>query len=148
MKNLVAVLLLTTAVSFADTKLGKPLTLAQPVAVASLMASPDPSVGKVVQVKGKISEVCEKMGCWMQLVDGDKTVRIKVNDGEIVFPKTALGKVAVAEGTLKKTEMTKEQAITKAKHDAEEQGRKFDPKSIKSGSTYYQIQGSGAVILD
>jgi hypothetical protein len=71
-----------------------------------------------------------------------------VNDGEIVFPKSHVGKMVVAEGTLKKIVMTKEQAIARAKHEAEEQGRKFNPESIKSGVTVYQIQGTGAVLLD
>ena len=112
------------------------------------MRSPDQSVGKVVQVKGKVTEVCEKMGCWMQLVDAEQGVRVKVNDGDIVFPKSAIGKTAVAEGTLKKLELTKEQAIARAKHEAEERGTKFNPASVKSGATIYQIQGTGAVILD
>jgi hypothetical protein len=112
------------------------------------MASPERSVGKVVQVKGKIAEVCQMMGCWMQLVDGDSAVRIKVEDGEIVFPKTAVGKSAVAEGTLKKLQLSKEQAVARARHEAHERGTKFDPASVKSGATIYQIQGTGAVILE
>lgn len=148
MTNIVAVVLLTAAVASAEVRLGKPLTLNEPVPVATLMRSPDDSVGKTVQVKGKVTEVCEKMGCWMQLVDGGQAVRIKVNDGDIVFPKTAVGKTAVAEGTLKKLELTKDEAIARAKHEAEERGTKFDPKSVRSGATIYQIAGTGAVILE
>lgn len=132
----------------ADTSLGKSLTLKQPVAVSELMSSPDASVGKVVQVKGKVTEVCDRMGCWMQLVEAGKAVRIKVVDGDIVFPKVAIGKTAVAEGTLRKFELTKEQAIARARHEAEEQGVSFHPESVKSGGVVYQIQGTGAVILD
>jgi hypothetical protein len=65
-----------------------------------------------------------------------------------VFPKEAVGKMATAEGELKKFELTKEQAIARAKHEAEEQGRKFNPASVKGGATIYQIQGTGAVIVD
>jgi hypothetical protein len=80
--------------------------------------------------------------------EAGKMIKVKVNDGDIVFPKESIGKMAIAEGTLKKIELTKEQAIARAKHEAEEQGRKFNPASVKSGGTIYQIQGSGAVILD
>ena len=39
------------------------------------------------------------MGCWMMLHDGaGSAVRIKVNDGEIVFPKDSPGREAIAEG--------------------------------------------------
>lgn len=137
-----------TTLGAADVKLGKPLKLTQTSSVTDLLSKPDPVVGKTVQVKGKVTEVCQMMGCWMALADPDsgKSLRIKVNDGVIVIPKESVGKMAVAEGTFSKIELTKEQAIGRAKHEAEEQGRKFDPSTITSGQTIYQIQGSGIVI--
>lgn len=146
-------LLLPITIAFvlsADQKIGKPLTLAESVPLTDVAANPDRFVDKTVQVRGRVTEVCEMMGCWMNLVDpsGDRSIRIKVNDGELVFPKTAVGKLAIAEGKLTRFVLTREQAVARARHEAEEQGRKFDPASIKSGATIYQIQGSGAVIKD
>lgn len=135
----------------AETKLGKALTLTESVPVARMLEISASQVGKTVQVKGKVTEVCEAMGCWMALADaqdGAKIIRIKVNDGEIVFPKEAVGKLAVAEGTLAKIELTREEAIAQAKHEAEESGRKFDAKKVKGPVTMYQIRGSGAVVMD
>ena len=133
----------------AATNLGKPLTLDKPMSIAEVSSKADSLVGKTVQVKGKITEVCQMAGCWVALVDEDgKTLRVKVNDGEIVFPKTAVGKMAIAEGEFKKIERTKEQAIAQAKHEAEESGKKFNAASIKSGSTTFQINGTGATILE
>ncbi len=131
-------------------KLGQPLTLKEPIPVAEAVATADTLTGKTVQVKGKITEVCQMMGCWMQLVDPAtaKAIRIKVNDGEIVFPKDAPGKMAIAEGVMKKIVLTKQQVIAAERHEAEEQGRKFDPASVTTGRTIYQIQGTGAIILD
>ena len=91
------------------------------------------------------------MGCWMALVDPNdptQSIRVKVQDGDIVFPKDSAGKIAVAEGILTKQELTRAQVIAKAKHEAEEQGRKFDPKQVKQVTTYYEIRGTGAVIND
>jgi hypothetical protein len=131
-----------------EIKLGKELTLNKPLPIATLLGDPSAYVDKTVQVKGKISEVCQKMGCWMNLVDETgKMLRIKVNDGEIEFPKNSSGKTAVAEGRFTRIELTREQAVARAKHEAEEMGRGFDPASIKEGLTTYQIQGTGAVIL-
>ncbi len=130
-------------------KLGKPLTLKEPVTLAALLANPDASVGKTVQVQGKVTEVCEMMGCWMNLTDADgHLLRIKVEDGDIVFPKAAIGKQAVAEGVLQKEEMSKEKLIEQMKHEAEENGRKFDPAKVKAGKTVYTIAGTGAVVLE
>lgn len=148
---MIAALFLTSLAFAANQNLGKPLTLKQSTTVAEVTAQADSMVGKTVQVKGKVTEVCQMMGCWMALADASdsaKSIRIKVKDGEIVFPKEAVGKMAVAEGKLTKNSLTKEQAIAQAKHEAEEQGRTFKAESVKGPVTTYQIQGTGAVILE
>ena len=150
MRLLSACFLLVSGALLADQKFGKPLTLAEPTPLAQIESQPEKYVGKTVQVRGRISEVCQMMGCWMNIVDpvGERSIRIKVNDGEIVFPKAAVGKLAIAEGTLVKLVLTREEAIARARHEADEQGRKFDPKTVKSGGTIYLIQGTGAVIRE
>jgi hypothetical protein len=150
MRLLPLFLLLTSGALIADHKLGKPLTLAQPTPLAQIEAHPENYIGKVVQIRGRVSEVCQAMGCWMNIVDpvGERSMRIKVNDGEIVFPESAVGKLATAEGKLVKLDLTREEALERARHEAEEQGRKFDPSSIKKGATIYMIQGAGAIVRE
>ena len=153
MKKLVTISLtslsLVALVFAAEVKLGKALTLKQPTPIAAIASQPEQYVGKILQAKGKVSEVCQMMGCWMNLVDEDgKSVRIKVKDGEIVFPKDSAGKTAIAEGKFAKLSLTKEQAVAQAKHEAEANGKKFDPASVTGPVTIYQIQGQGAVILE
>ena len=148
--KLFSVFVLLAGAALADQKLGKPLTQPAPVPMAEIEAHPGAYVGKVVQVRGRVSEVCQAMGCWMQIVDpvGERSMRIKVDDGDIVFPQSAVGKIAVAEGKLVKLELTREEAIAAARHEAEEQGRKFNPKSVTKGVTTYMLQGMGAVIRE
>jgi hypothetical protein len=149
MRMVILVVLVAFLSAQAETKLGKPLTLKAPTPIGGVLSNPKRHTGKVVQVKGRIAEVCQMAGCWTSLEDGEgHALRVKVNDGEIVFPKDSVGKTAIAEGILQKFELTREQAVARARHEAEEQGRKFDPKSVKSGATVYQIQGSGAILLD
>jgi hypothetical protein len=147
MRTLLLLSLSVAAVSGAE-KFGKGLTLKEATPVETLLAAPDGYTGKMVQVKGKVTEVCQMMGCWMQIQDGQKGVRIKVKDGDIMFPKDSAGHNAVAEGVFKKIELNQQQAVAWAKHEAEERGQKFDATKIKSGMTIYQIQGTGAVLLD
>ena len=148
MRTILASVLALGLLSAAETRLGKPLTVKEPMPLATLLAHPDDYVGKTVQVKGKVVEVCQAMGCWMDLTnDQGQKIQIKVNDGEIEFPKDAPGKMAVAEGKLNKLELTREQAVARAEEEAKEAGRKFNPASVKSGMTIYQIQGTGAVLL-
>lgn len=148
MRFVITLLLATSLAAWAGNPLGKPLTLKKQTSITDLSAKPGDFIGKTVQVKGAVTEVCEKAGCWMRLVDPatKASVRIKVKDGEIVFPKEAIGKTAVAEGKFAKIEMTKEQAIAQAKHEAEENKKPFDASKITGPVTIYQIQGTGAVI--
>lgn len=147
MKTWIGLCLPLLIASAADLKLGKPLQSDRPISIATLLEKPADYTGKTVQVKGKITEVCQMAGCWMNLTDGEKMVRIKVDDGDIVFPKDSAGKMAIAEGTFSKIETTRDQAIAQAKHEAEESGKKFDPAKVKTAKTTYQIAGTGAVIL-
>lgn len=137
---------LAALLSAGEIKVGQPLTISQPTPLETIYSTPGKFTGKLVQVKGRVTEVCQMMGCWMALVDGDRSIRIKVADGEIVFPKDAPGKIARAEGRLEKIELTREQAEARARHEAEEQGRSYKPSSVKGPVTIYQIAGTGAVI--
>jgi hypothetical protein len=148
MRLLIASFAAIALLSAAENKLGKPLTLKEATPLATLLAHPDDFVGKTVQVRGTITAVCQMMGCWMDVADDQgKRVHIQVPDGEIVFPKDSAGKTAIAEGKFTRTELTKDEAVARAKEEAEERGTKFDPASVKGPVTIYQIQGSGAVIV-
>jgi len=147
MRTLILLTLSMAALCGAE-KFGKGLTLKESTPIGTILGAPDQYVGKMIQVKGTITEVCQMMGCWLQIQDGEKGLRVKVKDGEIMFPKNGAGKKAVAEGLLKKIELNQQQAVAWAKHEAEERGQKFDASKIKSGMTMYQIQGTGAVVLD
>jgi Domain of unknown function (DUF4920) len=118
------------------------------VTIEALMANPEAYLGKVVKVKGTVSEVCPKAGCWMDIANGADKVRIKVKDGEIVFDSKMEGKTVIAEGTVYKFDLSKEEAVGYFKHIAEEKGQPFDPASVTAGTTIYQIGGIGAMVLN
>ena len=150
MKPTIVALASLALLSAAELKLGKPLTLKDPVSVSTLLAHPDDYSGKTVLVKGKISAVCQMMGCWMDLTDAGGTQRIHIDVGHDSFqiPKDASGKTVLAEGRFTKSELTREQAIERAREEAADSGRKFDPTQIRSGTTIFEIHGTGAIILD
>ncbi|MEJ2052765.1 MAG: DUF4920 domain-containing protein [Calditrichaceae bacterium] len=129
---------------------GKGISLSETTKISEILAEPEANLGKTFLIEGRIVDVCKKRGCWME-ISSDKefqTIRIKVNDGEIVFPLSAKGKPAKVEGTLEKIELTKEQNLMWQKHHAEEQGMEFDSTSVTEGVTIYQLKGVGAVIRE
>src|SRR5262249_17509813 len=126
MKFLAGILTAVALLSAAEVKVGKPFTLKSAVAVDDLLSQPEKSVGKTVQVKGKITEVCQAMGCWMELVgENGKGIHMQFEHGVVEIPKDAAGKMAVAEGKLTKTELTHDEAVARAQEEAKDKGRKF-----------------------
>ena len=139
------------SVAFAQseaTKYGSEITLSEKTNISEILANPDSFIDKEVLVEGEIMDVCPMMGCWMELKSdkADEKIKIKVNDGEIVFPTEAVGSTAKVEGKVYKIELTKEKAIDHFEHISEEKGEKFDPSTITGPVTIYQIKGSGAEI--
>ena len=127
---------------------GEPLSGKDTTKISVLLAEPDGYVGKTVRVQGVITGVCEKRGCWISLASDEEfqELRIKVDDGVIVFPVEAMGKKAVAEGVFTKIEMSMDQTLAYKKHHAEEHGEEFDPAGVTEPLTYYQIKATGAVV--
>jgi Domain of unknown function (DUF4920) len=134
----------------ADTKTyGAGVKEPETTSVAKMMTNPDAYVGKTVRIEGQVVDVCPMKGCWMELEerDGGTRLRVKVDDGVIVFPVDAKGKTAVAEGTLEAISMTRERYIDWLKHLAEERGQTFDAATVGEGPfRIYQLRGTGARI--
>ena len=74
--------------------------------IAQVLAKPADFQGKTVRVEGIVTDVCSMMGCWMGLAPTDApkgpAVLIKVDDGVIVFPASARGKRATAQGVVER----------------------------------------------
>lgn len=110
---------------------GVKLPVATPI--DKVLASPAKWVGRQVRIEGVVTDVCEKAGCWLVLSD-EKTgqgLRFKVEDGEIVFPMSARGHKASAEGVF-------EEVIV----SPDEQKRHATPVT----APVYQIRATGAII--
>lgn len=73
-------------------------TAAMPV--EQLLTAPQTHLQQIVTISGTVDSVCSKQGCWMKFVaDSDNgPFRIKVRDGDMVFPLSAKGKTAYATG--------------------------------------------------
>jgi hypothetical protein len=142
MKALLAigVFALVAPLAAGETKLGAGVTLKDSTPIKALVDQPSAYVGRTLRVDGVATAVCTHMGCWMAVsAEGDEqgpTVRLKVDDGVIVFPVTAKGRKVSAEGVFEVVGSgaeSKEAANEHAKHDAK-------------ASQTYQLKATGAVI--
>lgn len=126
---------------------GNALQTREVTAVSAILDNPDAFIGKTVRVEGMILEVCAKRGCWVY-VAGDRQgekIQVKVTDGEIVFPMSASGRMAVVEGVVEELKLSTEQMIEYMRHLAEEKGQPFDPATVKD-ERMIRLVGLGAEI--
>jgi hypothetical protein len=144
MKTLCTALALCAVVSVTaaeDTKLGAGVALKEATPIAQVTAKPEEFVGKTIRIDGVATAVCQEMGCWMSVAaENDlegKTVRLKVEDGVIVFPVSAKGKKVSAEGVF--------EAIGAADEHGNEAAGEHAKKDSKAEKKY-QLKATGAII--
>jgi hypothetical protein len=127
---------------------GAAITVEQATPIAAILAAPQEHAGQLVRVEGEVSGVCTKAGCWMDLADADgRRLRIKVEDGVLVFPPDAAGRPAVAQGTVDVKELSRDEYVAWHRHVAAEGGPAFDESKLGAGPyELVQIAGTGAAI--
>lgn len=151
-KLTIVMLAVTTMLFAADgKKYGKTIDLKEKTKISEVLSKPEKYMGKKVLVEGTVVNVCEKRGCWIELSSDKKyeTIKVKVNDGEIVFPMESKGKTALVEGELysiesKETKEHKENC-TEDKTNCSDDKSKSECSDHKPGTTYL-LKGIGAVI--
>ncbi len=143
---------LLSANLFADDtkKYGKEITSTEKVKVSEILAHPENYEGKKILVEGTVLNVCAKRGCWIELASDKEfeSIRVKVKDGEIVFPMEAKGKTAVVEGEFYSFTVEADAECGggdcgEHEKDGKEEKCNHDKKQVK---TIYQIKGLGAEI--
>ena len=121
--------------------------------IEELLNNPSNHLGNNVTIKGEIVDVCPMMGCWIEVKDfnSENIIRVKVKDGEIIFPKDSKNKEVLVEGIFSKLDFTEEQAIQWKIHLAEEKGLQLSSEDIilyASDLVEYRLQGLGAQITN
>lgn len=120
----------------------------EPTPIEEILEDPDAWAGKKVQIAGEISGVCARQGCWIDITSPeDATLRVKVDDGVIVFPHESMGRQAVAEGEVEILDMEPDKYEAWLRHVAEEEGREFDPGEMGEGPyRIVRLKGLGSEI--
>jgi hypothetical protein len=83
---------------------------ADPVALSVLVENHADYVGESVVVEARVSEVCQKKGCFFIAKDGDATVRVSFKDYSFFVPTNISGRDVTLVGELRQVELSEEQA--------------------------------------
>lgn len=154
MRALITSVLLSFAIAVSvnakELTFGEPVNAKETMKISKLLASPQDYLDKKVTVAGTIVGVCQKRGCWMNLASDARfeKLRIKVRDGDMVFPMSAKGRQALATGYLKEIKLSLEQTQRYKAALAKRAGENFDLASVTSGMSIYQVSPIGVKILD
>ena len=103
---------------------GAKIDVAQPMPLHELVAQADELGDRRVWVKADIKTVCEKMGCWMMLTDGENNVRTRFTESDsckdgFFVPRNAAGHTVYAHGFVNCGEISE----ADARHYAEDEGK-------------------------
>lgn len=94
-----------------------------------------------LKLNGKITDVCQKKGCWMMMDIGNgKTMRVTFKDYAFFVPKDASGKTAVIEGYA----YTDTISIAQLKHYAEDANKtkaEIDAITAPEINTSFEARG-------
>ena len=91
----------TSAEAQTDGSYGAAITEKKPVKLAKLAKSPSKYKGKTVRLEGRVKDVCQGQGCWIEIESKDgKTFLAKSLDESVLVPKNSKGQNVVVQGVV------------------------------------------------
>jgi hypothetical protein len=145
-----SLLMVSSTISAEELTFGEAINESTQVKISTLLATPEDYLNKEITVEGTIVNVCSHRGCWMELASDAKfeKLRIKVRDGDMVFPLHAKGRQALATGKLKAIELSLNQTKQYKASLAKRRGEDFDVTSVTAPMAIYQLSPIGVKVLD
>lgn len=98
---------------------GAGLLLKDTTPLHDIIASPAEYEGRPVLVRGRISDVCQRKGCWTVLSVGEDHIRVRFKDYAFFLPTDSSGKQAYVEGYVKAETLSEETAQHYASESSE-----------------------------
>lgn len=89
---------------------GAGLTLSETTPLAEVVRAPEKFAAQPVLLRGRISDVCQRKGCWVVLRDGGEGLRVRFHDYAFFLPTDSAGSEAFVEGLVKVEELSQEAA--------------------------------------
>ena len=117
-KTLLIAILAISPAAFA-TNYPEPMPAGGNIAIAAAAADPAAHAGKAQRFTGRITQVCQKKGCWVVMEQDGQSARVMAKDHGFAVPKDASGQ-AIAYGVLEIEPITAEHA----RHLVEDDGAK------------------------
>tara|TARA_B110000037_G_C16958431_1_gene439912 strand:+ start:141 stop:683 length:543 start_codon:yes stop_codon:yes gene_type:complete len=123
---------------------GAEFTIETAVPAGDVFADPSKYVDQKVRITGKVSDVCQKMGCWMVITDNDQHMRVTTKAHAFFVAKDGSGSICDIEGTVVKKEFSEQ----RTEHFKSEQSEGAPiPKAEVEGTAGYEIVAEAITFL-
>ncbi len=122
---------------------GAPIRLETETPLAQVLAHPERYAEGPVLIRGRITDVCQRKGCWTVVADGEATLRIRFKDYGFFVPKDIRGQFALAEGEVRVETQTQEMA----RHFASESSG-ADPAAIVGPQRVVAFTATGLRLVE
>jgi len=97
-----------------------------------------------VKLKGKVTEVCKMMGCWIKVQSANGDMTVKMEDEKFLVPLALNGKSVVIDGMAEQKVTT----VEELRHIAEDAGKsKAEIAKITEPKKEISIQAKGILVL-
>ncbi len=121
---------------------GAGLTLEQPTPLADVLAKPERYAEQRVLIHGRLTDVCQRKGCWTVIQDHGAQVRVRFKDYGFFLPKDSTGREALVEGVVTIETLSEEEA-----RHYESESRRGDPDSVVGPQRQVGFMASGVRLI-
>ena len=139
---LTAALVLAPGPAEAGDDFGAALTLDQPTALADVLANPERYAKEPVLIHGRLTDVCQRKGCWTVIQDAGAQVRVRFKDYGFFLPVDSTGREAFVEGVAVVETLSEKQA----RHQ-ESESRHGNPDAVKGPRRQVGFTASGVRLV-
>lgn len=122
------------------THYGAPFALTEVKTAAEVLGSPAQFADQTVLVEGKVTDVCQKAGCWMVITDDQSTMRVLMKDHSFSVDKGGTGAHCRVEGQIVAKEVDPEEVAHFASESADAENM---PEHAAKDNVIYQLVATG-----
>jgi len=127
---------------------GKAFTSTQVLSTTrAVSVTSEKDVVENVQFQGKVTEVCQKEGCWLILGNdnGGDAIMVRMKDHSFKVPKDLNGRHIIVNGELKKTT----QSVEEQKHLMEDKGAsQGEIARVTAPKNVFELIATGVIVTD
>lgn len=108
-----------------------------------VLGDPASFVDQTVIVEGKVTDVCQKAGCWMVITDDERTMRVLMKDHSFAVDKGGTGAHCRVEGQIMAKEVDPEEV---AHFESESANTDQMPEKQAKDNIVYQLVATGVAM--